>query len=352
MEIFPKTLGTRPRLAVELRAEGIVAARAEDAAALLTAVAGSPLDGSSLAIGLKAGNFADRNRVVAALRETLDTVAGRTGDRRTGDRGRAVTVIVPDATARVLLLEFDALPTKPVEAMAVVRFRLKKLLPFDSDHAALSYQVMSSDKNGVRVLAVAMPREVLDEYEQAVVAAGYTPGAVLPSTLAALAGLEEQQSAVLMVNAGHGGITTAIVRAGVLLLHRSLELANELPAIGDPDSLLQIPAGDNGYDRIEEAAAIEAQVLASAEAAMTGREIAQAVSVAAAYFEDTLASAPNAILSAGTMGAEALGLILEENGFEGADVREMVGADALAAGAAATHLSRGWLAGVRGALKN
>jgi len=51
--------------------------------------------------------------------------------------------------------------------------------------------------------------------------------------------------------------------------------------------LLEIPAGDNGYDRIEEAAAIEAQVLASAEAAMTGREIAQAVSVAAAYFEDT-----------------------------------------------------------------
>lgn len=347
MEIFPKTLGTRPRLAVELRAEGIVAAKAEDAAALLTAVAGSPLDGSALAIGLKAGNFADRNRVVAALRETLDTVAGRTGDR-----GRAVTVIVPDATARVLLLEFDALPTKPVEAMAVVRFRLKKLLPFDSDHAALSYQVMASGKNTVQVLAVAMPREVLDEYEQAIVAAGYISGAVLPSTLAALAGLEEQQSAVLMVNAGHGGITTAIVRAGVLLLHRSLELANDVPAIGDPGTLLAVDAADDGYGRVEEVAAIEAQVLASAEAAMTGREIAQAVSVAAAYFEDTLASTPDAILSAGTMGAEALGLILEENGFVGADVREMVGADALAAGAAATHLSRGWLAGVRGALKN
>ncbi len=36
MEFLPKTLGTRPRLAVEVRAEGVVAARAEDAAALLT----------------------------------------------------------------------------------------------------------------------------------------------------------------------------------------------------------------------------------------------------------------------------------------------------------------------------
>ncbi|RZU40599.1 hypothetical protein [Edaphobacter modestus] len=347
MEIFPKTLGSRPRLAVELRPDGVVAARAEDAAALLTAVAGSPLDGRALQISLKAGNFSDLNRVVSALRETLDAVSGRSGDR-----GLAVTVIVPDAAARVLLLEFDALPAKPVEALAVVRFRLKKLLPFDSDHAALSYQVMSTDKNMVRVLAVAMPHEVVAEYEQAVIAAGYTPGAVLPSTLAALAGLDEQQAAVLVVNAGHGGITTAIVRAGVLLLHRSLELANDVPGTEDPDAILHVRVGEEGYDRIDAEAAIEAQVLASAEAAMTGREIAQAVSVAAAYFEDTLAVAPAEMLSAGTMGAETLRLVLEENGFEGANVKEIVGAEALAAGTATTHLSRGWLAGVRGALRN
>ena len=43
MEFLPKTLGTRPRLACEVRAEGVVAARAEDAAAVLTAVAQVPL---------------------------------------------------------------------------------------------------------------------------------------------------------------------------------------------------------------------------------------------------------------------------------------------------------------------
>ena len=344
MQILPKTLGSRPRLAVELRAEGVVAARAEDAAALLTAVAESPLPGTALAIGLKAGNLIDRDRLVTALREALDAVAGRAG----GDRNRSVTIIVPDATARVLLLEFDALPAKPAEALAVVRFRLKKLLPFDSDHAALSYQVMSSEKNVVRVLAVAMPSEVLEEYEQAVIAAGYVPGAVLPSTLAALASLDEQQSAALIVNAGHGGITTAIVRSGVLLLHRSLELANDIPAVDDePGGDLLARHGD--YDRIEAEAAMEARVLASAEAAMTGREIAQAVSVAAAYFEDTLSHSPETILSAGTLGAQALRSILEENGFEGADVREMLGPEALATG---VSMARGRLAGVRGALKN
>jgi type IV pilus assembly protein PilM len=339
MEILQKTLGSRPRLAVELRPEGIVAAKAEDATAVLTAVAQAPLPDGVFAIGLKAGNFIDRVGVVAGLREALDAVAGRANDRN-----RNVTIIVPDATVRVLLLEFDTLPTKPVEALAVVRFRLKKLLPFDSDHAAVSYQIMSSEKSSVRVLAVAMPREVLEEYESIVAEAGYRPGAVIPSTLAALAGLDEQQSAVLIVNAGQGGITTAIVRAGVLLLHRSLELENEVSASEEMGG--QDLRSGMGYE-----STIQARVLASVEAAMTGREIAQAVNVAAAYFEDNLGHAPEVIFSAGPLGAEGLRATLEENGFERSGVRELIKAEALAASVATSRVQLSWLAGVRGALK-
>jgi type IV pilus assembly protein PilM len=327
MQIFPKTLGSRPRLAVELRAEGVVAARAEDAAALLLAVSEADLPPGSLQVSLTAANLADRERVIAALRKTLDAVSNRTG----GDRGRAVTLIVPDSAARVLLLDFDSVPSKPAEAVAVIRFRLKKLLPFDSDQAALSYQIMSNAKNVVRVLVVAMPQTVLGEYEQAIVAAGYQPGAVLPSTLAALSALDEHQSSALLVNAGHGGITTAIVHSGVLLLHRSLELAED-------------------HHERESASELEARVFASAEAEMRGREIAQTVSVAAAYFEDTLNHSPEIMYSAGILGADTLHRILEENGFEGADVRELVRPEDLAAGVSSSARSR--LAGVRGALKN
>ena len=69
------------------------------------------------------------------------------------------------SAVRVLLLDFDELPAKAAEALPVVRFRLKKLLPFDADDAAVSYQVMATSKVGMQVLAVAMPREVLAEYE-------------------------------------------------------------------------------------------------------------------------------------------------------------------------------------------
>lgn len=345
MEIFPKNLGTRPRVAAELRPEGIVAARAEDAAGILVATAEHPLEPTAVVPGLHEGNLTNRASVIAALRSVLDSVSGRAGDR-----GRPITLIVPDATVRVLLLDFDALSSKPAEALAVIRFRLKKLLPFDSEHAALSYQVMSSSKNVVRVLAVAMPHAVLAEYEDAVAAAGYTSGAVLPSTLAALAALDEQATPILTVNAGHGSVTTAIVQGGVLLLHRFLELADDLPLSDSQQEALPIPPLDSADARIAAEAAIEASVLASVEEAMAGREIAQAISVAAAYFEDMLGVAPDRIHSAGTLTAGTLRSILEEDTQTPIEVREIVGPEMLAAGAATRPIAPSLLAGVRGAL--
>jgi type IV pilus assembly protein PilM len=344
MEILPRTLGTRPRLAVEVRTEGVVAARADDATAVLSAVSQSVLAEGALVAGLKPGNVVDRVRVVAAVREALNHVAGN---------GRDVTIVVPDNAVRVLLLDFDDLPGKAAEALAVIRFRLKKLLPFDVDTAAVSYQVMSNERGMVRVLAVAMPREVLEEYEGVVSAAGYVPGAVLPSTLAVLAALDEHETSALVINGGRSSLTTAIVRGGVLLLHRALEMGvDETPAT-DADNVGIEQKRPREYDRIEAEAAIEMHaVLASIEAAVEAREIAQAVSVAAAYFEDTLAASPEKVISAGPLGADALAVVLGENGFEGLKAQELVTADALGPGAAASRVPRSWLAGVRGALKN
>ena len=47
--------------------------------------------------------------------------------------------VVPDAAVRVVLLEFDTLPSDSEEAAGVVRFRMKKSLPFDVDKARVSY---------------------------------------------------------------------------------------------------------------------------------------------------------------------------------------------------------------------
>jgi type IV pilus assembly protein PilM len=367
MEFLPRTLGTRPRLACEVRPEGVVAARAEDASAVLEAVARVALADGTVLPQLHPDETGDgaatvnlrgsgRAAMVGALRTALEQVS---------QRGHDVTLVVPDAAVRVLLLDFDELPAKAVEALPVVRFRLKKLLPFDADDAAVSYQVMASSRGIVQVLAVAMPREVLAEYESMVREAGFEPGAVLPSTLAALAGLGEGEMPRLVVNAGREGVTTAIVKNGVVLLHRTVDLSADLhgaPAVEPPGEVVQDLPGENSIAAIAArlaAAGTHTPVLGNLSGSSvetSSSEVAQAVSVAAAYFEDTLETAPEVLLAAGTLGAEALTGVLGQAHVGPVAVEEIVNRHMLGYGASTAGspggVPLGWLAGVRGALAN
>src|ERR1017187_1082857 len=380
MEFLPRSLGTRPRLACEVRAEGVVAARAEDATAVLQAVARVRLtegivlpqfhpDPAAAENGTEPGSVAGGVRETAGRGALVEAV--RTALEQVGQRGRDVTLVVPDAAVRVLLLDFDALPAKAAEALPVVRFRLKKLLPFDADGAAVSYQVMATTRAGLQVLAVAMPREVQAEYERLVREAGFEPGAVLPSTLAALAGLAEGETPMLVVNAGLEGVTTAIVKSGVLLLHRTVDLGGEagagaVRAEAAPVAAAQEPADISiaaiaaRLKALDARAAMQPAAAAERGADAGWNEVGQAVSVATAYFEDTLETAPTVVLDRKPLGAEALTAVLGElsagTGAKAVAMQEMVSRHMLGEGAASAGLyggiPLGWLAGVRGALAN
>jgi type IV pilus assembly protein PilM len=332
MNLLPQASGNRPRVACEITAQGVVAGQSTAAGAPLNEVARAELAAGSLAPSLKPGNVVDRVAVTAAVGKALEGVG-----LRANSRNADITLIVPDAAVRVLLLDFDALSSKESEALPIVRFRLKKLLPFDADDAMVSFQVMSSNKGGVRVLAVAIPRDVLNEYESVVREAGFEPGCVLPSTLAALAALDDE-SASLLVNANSLGVTTAIVRGGILLLHRSVDMQEHTDGVP-----ANVPP-----------AMMEATIAEDWQHVPLGEEIAQAVNVAAAYFEDTLAQAPQQILSAGPLGAEQLSRILVASGVaqsDGLRVRELVDSQDLLAGAVTSAVPRAWLSGVMGALR-
>lgn len=287
----------RPRLACELLPEGVVAARQQADEDAVTTFAALPE--GSLAPALKAPNLVNRQAVVSAMRTALDEVAGR---------DRQLTLVVPDAALRVLLLDFDSLPPKTADVLPMIRFRLRKLLPFEVEDAAISYQVVGPGGTElVRVLVAVMPREVLSEYEAAVREAGYEPGAVLSSSLAAVAAVASDEPA-LVVNRNGNSVTTAIALPGDLLLHRTLEL----PATED------------------EAAA----------------ELQRTVSVAMAYFEDTLHVRPQSLFYTGMGGAAAFEPALGDVGLR---VRELVAMPSTGISAA---MPKGLLAGVVGALSN
>lgn len=225
MDLLPKTQGNRPRIACEIAPGSVVAARSALPGGPLAAVSRVELAEGAIAPSLKPGNVVDRVATIAALRRALEGVGARPNARNAD-----LTLVIPDSAVRVLLLDFDALPSKLSESLPIVRFRLKRLVPFDTDDAMVTFQVMSSARNAIRVLAVAIPRDVLADYETVAREAGFEPGAVLPSTLAALAGLPESEGGALAVNLYPSGMTTAIVRGGVLLLHRTVELSDSLSA--------------------------------------------------------------------------------------------------------------------------
>ena len=159
------------------------------------------------------------------------------------------------------------------------------------------------------------------------------------------------QAAALLVNGSEFAVTTAILRRGELLLHRTLELktdpmAEAAAAIAlEPASVAAAEAA--GYDtEVAVAEMIQRSVLTEAAAADRAQEeLLQAISVAAAYYEDSLAVAPTEVLTAGTLAPAALEEMLDGSGLQ---VREVVQTADLLTPAA---VPRGLLAGLRGALR-
>lgn len=357
--LIPKSsYEVRPRLAVEIRPEGVYGARSNDAGGAIAQVARAELPPGSVVPSLRLGNIADRGEVVNAVRHVLTTF-------QTG-KLRDVSVIVPDLAVRVLLLDFDSLPSSLDEALPVVRFRLAKLLPFSPDAAQVSYQVMGQRARQLQVLAVAIPYEVLFEYESVVREAGFEPGAVLPSTLAVASAVDDAaQTAALLVNGSASSLTTAILRRGEILLHRTLEMQPaKIVADAPLEMVAVLPPTASGYDPVEygaddlagtevsEGPVVEefvpvAEVL-EADHERTTMEVRQAISVAAAYYEDSLAAPPEALLTAGTISSAGLAELMADVGLQTREVLQT--ADLLPT--ATTPVAHGLLAGLRGALRS
>jgi type IV pilus assembly protein PilM len=245
----------RPPAAIEIAPEGVLAA-ARPAARASDPASGNvyayvPLPPGALIPGIEEPNLREAETVTAAIRSALDEIS---------PRSRAVTVILPDTLVRVFVLDFDSLPAKPSDAIPVVRFRLRKMVPFDVEHAGVSYQVLSQTEPEWKVLAAVVPGPILAEYEAAIRSAGYEPGAVLSSSLAALESFGSIE-AVMAANLSAHAITTTIANGQELLLYRTLDLPL--------DSTHRIS------------------------------EIQRSIAVASAYFEDKLGSRPRTLYYTG-----------------------------------------------------
>jgi type IV pilus assembly protein PilM len=287
---------SKPRLACEVAADRVLAARASDPGTV-DMCAASELTPGSVVPDLVEANLRDRGRILDSIRQTLDSL---------GDRSRDVIAVLPDAAVRVVLLDFETLPSKRDEAEGVVRFRLKKSLPFDVDKAKISYHAQPAT-TGLRVVAAVALTSVIEDYESIFREAGYSPGVVLPSMLAAL-GAANADRPTLVVKVDARSIGIAILDKQQLLLFRNLEN----------------PRG----------------------VTISGEQLADEVYPSIVFFQDTYHLNIERIFVAGL--ADVTGAVPALRAQTGAEVHELVGAAQLGSGAGSVPKWR--MAGVVGAL--
>lgn len=212
----------KPKLACEIAADRVLAGRFSDHGGGLEASAARELAPGSLIPDLVENNLRQREAVRAGIEAALGGVAGHSKD---------VIAIVPDAAVRVMLVEFDTLPSDQEEALGVVRFRLKKSLPFDVDKAKVSYHAQKINDE-VRVVAAVAMASVIDDYESVFRDAGFNPGVVLPSTLAAL-GAADAKRPTLVIKVDAHTTSIAILNEDQLQLFRTLENTRGVTITGE-----------------------------------------------------------------------------------------------------------------------
>jgi type IV pilus assembly protein PilM len=212
----------RPTLACEIAADRVLAGRAADKGRTVEASSARELAPGTVMPDLIESNM----RNGTALRQAIESALGSVGNRT-----KDVIAILPDTAVRVVLLDFETLPAQREEAEAVVRFRLKKSLPFDPQDARISYHAQTTSK-ATQVVAAVVLKSVLEEYESAFRDVGYNPGVVMPSMLAALGAADaERPTLVLKVDART--ISLAILEQEQLILFRTLENVRGVTITGD-----------------------------------------------------------------------------------------------------------------------
>ena len=208
----------RPLVAIEVHASsvGVLRVRREKRRLVVGAAAVMDLPPETLSLSLTQPNIVDGQRFRQALHGALER-AGILG-------GAKVALVLPDTAARVALVPAVEVPTrKPSEIDEVLRFRMRKSIPFEVREARLAYAAGGDSAADTIVVATAFG-PVVDQYEEACRSLGLEPG------LVEIAGLALARAAFaapasgdgLLVNWDESSVTLVLARNGWPILLRTL----------------------------------------------------------------------------------------------------------------------------------
>ncbi len=156
-------------------------------------------------------------------RDALPQLAAANGARR-----MTTALVIPDYAVRMAILDFEEFPTRDEERISLLRFRLRKTVPFHIEEARLSYSMQDSRPGHYEILAVAVANPILHEYESIFVEAGHRVGIVIPSLIAALPFCEAASEGITLLAKSAGStLSIGLIEQGHLRLVRCIDLSTE-----------------------------------------------------------------------------------------------------------------------------
>jgi len=96
----------------------------------------------------------------------------------TGTKPGRLSLVLPDNLAKISLVTLPERPSSVRRLDEVLRFKLRRAVPFRLEDAVLTHQVLPGEGTGVTVLVAVMLRAVVEQYERALEGAGVRPGLV------------------------------------------------------------------------------------------------------------------------------------------------------------------------------
>jgi len=167
---------------------------------------------------LKISPVHDNVQDVEGLQATLDRIVPR------DNKKRRVAVILPDYCSRVAVLDFDSFPVAADEQLALVRFRMKKSVPFDVDTAVVSYFAQPRQgEQKIDVVVAIMAREIVTRYEAPFRLSGMQPGFVTTSSLAMLNAINPA-GMTLVAKLGGRTLSAMVLDGSIVKLVRCVEM--------------------------------------------------------------------------------------------------------------------------------
>src|SRR5580704_14881504 len=183
-----------PPAVCEIAPEYVAAARWDRSGASLEGFSVEPLSSAALGPTAVETNLLDASEVRTAVHKVLSSLK---------IKGQDVALLIPDPVIRVFVLHFDVFPRAEAEAIPLLRWRLKKSVPFEAEETLISFMRQAPREEGVDIVTGLARLRIVREYEQLVESAGMAPGVVMSSTLAALPQVDDERPALLVRIAGN-----------------------------------------------------------------------------------------------------------------------------------------------------